>query len=77
MRTDTASLTQNPIVVGIDGGDILTLSDEQKWVGTVRGRFGVSPSYDEQLAVLRRPVVSRTAVLSIRLLKTATRAVAK
>jgi outer membrane immunogenic protein len=43
-RTDTATFTLNPVVVGIGGGDILTLSDEQKWVGTVRGRLGVSPS---------------------------------
>ncbi len=42
-RTATANLVQNPVIVGIGGGDILTLSDEQKWVGTVRGRFGVSP----------------------------------
>ena len=42
-RTDTANFTLNPIVVGVGGGDVLTLSDEQKWVGTVRGRLGVSP----------------------------------
>ncbi len=43
-RTETANFALNPIVVGVGGGDMLTLSDEQKWVGTVRGRLGVSPS---------------------------------
>ncbi|HEY2828212.1 MAG TPA: outer membrane beta-barrel protein [Pirellulales bacterium] len=44
-RTDTASFTLNPIVLGPGGGggDTLLLSDEQKWIGTVRGRVGVSP----------------------------------
>jgi outer membrane immunogenic protein len=43
-RTDSATLLLNPVVPGIGGGDTLTLSDEQKWVGTVRGRLGLSPS---------------------------------
>ena len=42
-RTDTATFALNPVVVGVGGGDTLLLSDEQKWVGTVRGRLGVSP----------------------------------
>jgi len=42
-RTDTATFTLNPVVVGVGGGDTLLLSDEQKWVGTVRGRLGISP----------------------------------
>ena len=43
-RTDTATIQLNPVVPGVSGGDTLFLSDEQKWVGTVRGRLGVSPT---------------------------------
>jgi outer membrane immunogenic protein len=39
-RTDSASFTSslNPF------GDTLTLSDEQNWVGTLRGRIGLTPA---------------------------------
>jgi len=37
-RTDSVSSVLNTV------GDTLTLSDEQKWVGTLRGRIGVTPT---------------------------------
>ena len=37
-RTSSVAMTLNTL------GDTLTLSDEQKWVGTVRGRLGFTPA---------------------------------
>src|SRR5664279_1735723 len=37
-RTDSVSFVLNPLA------DTLTFSDEQKWVGTLRGRIGLSPA---------------------------------
>jgi outer membrane immunogenic protein len=42
-RTASSDITLNPIAPGIGGGDVLSLSDEQKWLGTLRGRIGVAP----------------------------------
>lgn len=39
-KTDSKSLVVNTL------GDTLTLTDNQQWVGTVRGRFGLAPTPD-------------------------------
>jgi outer membrane immunogenic protein len=37
-RTESVAFTLNPVA------DVLALTDRQKWVGTVRGRIGISPA---------------------------------